>query len=199
MNAIETGSKITPYSWLWTELASENATIATLAPARITDTCIQAKKVRSFAKNTLGSTFTGADRGNTTEVSIIEGFPAKAFDFFPTLEKKLNHPPPRLLLFEEEEAPLRFERSPTDVRGRGLNSSTVLPSGIVSISSASVWLTLVGLAAEWAALESRLSMKYTVGALPSASDGGVTPLGIRGVVSDTIVRIVNTRFAEVIR
>jgi hypothetical protein len=32
------------------------ATIATLAPANVTDTCNQAKYVRSFAKKTLGST-----------------------------------------------------------------------------------------------------------------------------------------------
>jgi hypothetical protein len=37
-------------------LASANATIATLILANVTDICIHAKKVRSFAKKTLGST-----------------------------------------------------------------------------------------------------------------------------------------------
>mmetsp|Transcript_12827 Transcript_12827/g.19344 ORF Transcript_12827/g.19344 Transcript_12827/m.19344 type:complete len:121 (+) Transcript_12827:265-627(+) len=94
INEIDTGSRITPYNAPGDEeCESVNATIATLAPARRTLTCNQAKKVLSFAKNTFGSIFTGADRGRMAESrTLAEDVAAKAFDFLDTFLKKLNNP-----------------------------------------------------------------------------------------------------------
>mmetsp|Transcript_11874 Transcript_11874/g.18233 ORF Transcript_11874/g.18233 Transcript_11874/m.18233 type:complete len:122 (-) Transcript_11874:272-637(-) len=95
INAIDTGSRTTPYNAPGAEECFEsNATIATLAPARRTLTCNQAKKVRSFAKKTFGSIFTGADRGSMTgSITLVaEDVAAKAFDFLETFVKKLNNP-----------------------------------------------------------------------------------------------------------
>ena len=68
IKAIATGKSKTPYTWAMTSLcdeatsSAEKATMAILAPARIMDKCIHAKKVRSLAKKTLGSILMGALR-----------------------------------------------------------------------------------------------------------------------------------------
>jgi len=69
---------------------------------------------------------------------------ANAFDFFPTFLKKSNHP---WLREELEGGPILLLLLPdtTDETGRGLKSSTMLPSGMVSISAASWAMALFDL------------------------------------------------------
>mmetsp|Transcript_3313 Transcript_3313/g.4253 ORF Transcript_3313/g.4253 Transcript_3313/m.4253 type:complete len:122 (-) Transcript_3313:187-552(-) len=52
-----------------------NATIATAMLANVTVMCIQAKNVRSFAKNTFGSIFTGTFLGLSTVIELPVGPP----------------------------------------------------------------------------------------------------------------------------
>lgn len=59
MKHTATGKRMIPYSCDQGSLLSAKATIATDAPAKITDTWSHAKNVLSFAKKTLGSTLTG--------------------------------------------------------------------------------------------------------------------------------------------
>ena len=56
--AMATGININPYI-CENSLASANATIATEMEESVTDMCSQARKVRSLAKKTFGSTFVG--------------------------------------------------------------------------------------------------------------------------------------------
>lgn len=62
MNATATGSMMMPYISDPGFSSSAKAKIAIEAPAKMMEMCIQAKNVRSFAKNTLGSTLMGAFR-----------------------------------------------------------------------------------------------------------------------------------------
>ncbi len=115
MNAIDTGSRITPYNAPGEEeLESVNATMATLAPARMTLTCSHAKKVRSLAKKTFGSIFTGADRGRMADVAP-DVVAAKAFDFLDTFLKKLSQ------FFGFFDEGLITSARPVAVIGRALN------------------------------------------------------------------------------
>ena len=68
----------------------EYARIAIEAPARMMETCIQAKKVRSLAKKTLGSTLMGAFRcftivGLLGEMTFSTEFLRNKLEKIPTL------------------------------------------------------------------------------------------------------------------
>jgi len=126
MKAMETGRRVRPYTWPVMDVEevgveAEKAIMAMAIEARVTEVWSQARKVRSLAKKTLGSTLTGTLRTRRPSVGEAAGFlPKRA-------ERKVEGGDLELAK-EERFLPILGPRAPPTM-GRDWNWSGDVPGG----------------------------------------------------------------------